>query len=148
MQKVYLASRYSSHPEMRVVRTYLERFGITVTSRWIDCHPEAPGQALGPHEDSCTVERLNAAPETCEVFARHDAEDIAVADTVISFTEGGGGKGGRHVEFGMAWALGKRLIIVGPRENVFHTFPEIMVFPDTQAMLLAIADASADGILL
>ena len=45
------------------------------------------------------------------------------ADTVIIFTEIPNtilATGGRHVEFGLALAQGKRVIIVGPRENVFH----------------------------
>ncbi len=36
---------------------------------------------------------------------------------------GGGGKGGRHIEHGYAVATGKRLIVVGPRENIFHCHP-------------------------
>ena len=45
------------------------------------------------------------------------------ADAVIIFTEIPNtilATGGRHVEFGLALAQGKRVIIVGPRENVFH----------------------------
>ena len=33
--------------------------------------------------------------------------------------------GGLHAEFGMALALRKRLILVGPRENIFHTLPQV-----------------------
>ena len=49
------------------------------------------------------------------------------ADAVIIFTEIPNtilATGGRHVEFGLALAQGKRVIIVSPvvspRENVFH----------------------------
>lgn len=35
-------------------------------------------------------------------------------------------RGGRHVELGMAIALSKTIVIVGPRENVFCTLPGIV----------------------
>lgn len=70
----------------------------------------------------------------------HDLEDLRAADTVISFTdEKGGGKGGRHVEFGVALALEKRLILVGPRENVFHTLPEIEHYPTWRSLAIVMA---------
>ncbi len=54
------------------------------------------------------------------------------ADAVIIFTEIPNtilATGGRHVEFGLALAQGKRVIIVGPRENVFHyLLPDSQVF--------------------
>ena len=65
-----------------------------------------------------------------ERFAREDFEDIMNADAVISFTEvprTTKSRGGRHVEFGIALAAGKKCIIVGPRENVFHCLPWVDV---------------------
>jgi hypothetical protein len=38
------------------------------------------------------------------------------------------GRGGRHVEFGAAVATGKRLIVVGHRENLFHHLPGVEFF--------------------
>lgn len=117
--KIYLAARYSRNPEMQGVRDVLESLGHFVTSRWIDCH-------AGKYLTSFTPEHLNSDPEYCSTLAKHDLEDLAAAETVISFTDAkGGGKGGRHVELGYALALDKRVILVGPRENVFHTLPEI-----------------------
>jgi nucleoside 2-deoxyribosyltransferase len=63
-------------------------------------------------------------------IARQDCEDLMAADAVIIFTEIPNtilATGGRHVEFGLALAQGKRVIIVGPRENVFH-----YLLPDSQ----------------
>lgn len=117
--KVYLAARYSRNEEMRAVRDALESFGHCVTSRWVDCR-------AGKYLTSFTPEHLNNDPEYCSTLALHDLEDLTAADAVISFTdEQGGGKGGRHVEFGVALAQGKRVILVGPRENVFHTLPKV-----------------------
>lgn len=118
--KIYLAARYSRAVEMQQVRDWLAERGHEVTSRWIDHHG---GKYLG----SFTVEQLNDDPEYCAHIARVDLNDLAAADVVISFT-GRGGKGGRHVEFGLAVARGKRLIVVGPREHVFHTLSEVHHF--------------------
>lgn len=38
-------------------------------------------------------------------------------------------RGGRHVEFGVAVASCKRLVVIGPRENIFHHLPRVEVFP-------------------
>lgn len=129
--KIYLAARYSRNPEMQGVRDVLQGLGHTVTSRWIDCH-------AGKYLTSFTPEHLNNDPQYCSKLAQHDLEDLTAADTVISFTDStGGGKGGRHVEFGYALALGKRVIVVGPRENVFHTLPEIEHYTSWSALATA-----------
>lgn len=112
--KVYLAARYSRNAEMRQVRDRLVELGYEVTSRWIDQHG-------GELEESLTQEQLNSDPDGSSRFANIDVDDLESADIVVSFTgDGGGGKGGRHVEFGMALCRAKWCIIVGPRENVFH----------------------------
>jgi hypothetical protein len=130
VKNVYLASRYSRADEMRGVRDVLTVLGLNVTARWIDYHG---GQLTA----SFTPETLNQDPALCGEIARADWDDLNAADTVISFT-GNGGKGGRHVEFGMAVALGKRLIVVGPREHVFHTLPAVEHYHDWSRLVMAI----------
>ena len=124
---VYLAARYSRNAEMRGVRDVLEAlpagkgYGYKVTSRWIDLHSDV----VGDFSSSFTADTLNTTPELCAPLGQHDLDDIDRADWVINFTCGSGGKGGRHVEFGYAHAKGKRLIVVGPRENVFHSLGSV-----------------------
>lgn len=135
--KVYLAARYSRNDEMRGVRDVLQALGHEVTSRWIDQHG---GDLL----ESIVAEKLNAEPAACAKYAHIDVEDLKAADTVISFTSaGGGGKGGRHIEFGVALGLGKRLMIVGPRENVFHTLPAIEWYPDWSRLVMALSGGAS-----
>lgn len=130
--KIYLASRYSRASEMQGVRDVLQALGHTVTSRWIDHHG-------GKYHASFAPETLNRDPAACEQVALDDWDDLAIADVCISFTSLDGGKGGRHVEFGLAVALGLRIIIVGPREHVFHTLPVVEHFPDWPALVMALA---------
>ena len=117
MTTIYLASRFSRNDEMRGVRDVLVGLGHTVTSRWIDLHG-------GDQQESAAAEVLNSDPASVAHFGQHDLADIDGADTLISFT-GSGGKGGRHIEFGYGLARGMRMIVVGPRENIFHTLPQV-----------------------
>jgi hypothetical protein len=129
--KIYLAARYSRNDEMRGVRDVLQAFGHEVTSRWIDQHG---GNLL----ESIVAEKLNAEPGDCSKYALIDIADLEAAEVVISFTSAeGGGKGGRHIEFGLALGLGKRLVVVGPRENVFHTLPQVEWYPDWPRFVMA-----------
>ena len=122
--KIYLAARYSRNAEMRAHRAVIEAYGDEVTSRWIDLHD-------GKYPGSFTREQVNHDPDYCSAIGLDDLDDIRSAEVVISFTEAdGGGKGGRHVEFGIGYGLGKRMVLVGPREHVFHTLPSIEWYPD------------------
>lgn len=118
---IYLAARYSRFKEMQKVRADLEAIGHIVSSRWIN----------GDHnlDEHCTSEeKLRLVHE--------DIEDLCRADCVMSFTEvprATNSRGGRHVEFGIGLVLDKRLIVIGPRENVFHHYPSVEWYPDYQS---------------
>lgn len=126
--KIYLAARFSRKPELCIYADQLRAAGHEVTSRWL-------GQ-----DDESTYEELT--PEGCRKCAVHDIADVLRADCVISFTEPIGipnsSRGGRHVEFGIAAASHKRLIVVGPCENVFHWLPEVWLFDTFTDCLVAI----------
>ena len=112
--KVYLAGRYRRLDEIRRCADDLRESGHQVTSRWVLERHTAPGPLDHP---------------SWAALAQNDVDDTLAADAVISFTEAErGGGGGRQVEFGMGLALGKRLILVGPREHLFHTLPGVEVY--------------------
>ena len=83
-------------------------------------------------QDHATPEALaveaseDSMPLEAGLFAAVDYEDVAAAHVLIAFTSrpaDGPSRGGRHVELGLALGMGKRVIIVGPFENVFHRLP-------------------------
>lgn len=113
--KAYLATKYDRYAEMQGVRDFLVALGHTVTSTWHDQHEQ---------EESAPLDQLNSEPDRVAKYARLDIDDLRAADTVISFT-GQQSTGGRHVELGLAIAMDKRLIVVGPREHVFHALPQV-----------------------
>ena len=129
--KVYLASRYSRYQEMQRYRDDLQRLGNTVTSRWID----------GDHQIDDAGLSLQAKEAERIRFAQEDLADLLGASCVISFTEqprATNSRGGRHVEFGIALGLRKRVIVVGYRENVFHCLPQVEFYHDWSAALAAL----------
>lgn len=122
--KIYLASRYSRLVELCEYKSILEAlYAVEVTSRWL----------LGNHQVDDAGLSQEAKAEERERFAVEDFEDLMAADCVMSFTEtprSTNSRGGRHVEFGMALAAGKRCIVIGPRENVFHCLPNVEWYKD------------------
>ena len=112
MRSVYFAARYSRLEELNGYRAELEALGIEVTSRWLATEPRL---------------RSSYADEDWRGLGLVDQEDVLAADALVCFAEpaGAGGNGGRHVEFGMALALGRRIILVGRREHIFHHLPEV-----------------------
>jgi hypothetical protein len=121
--RIYLAARFDRSSEMLDVAATLSRAGHFVTSRWIHGRQNAPDL----------------------VSAVEDIEDLADADCLVSFTErptegvSWAARGGRHVEFGVAVATGKRVCVVGPRENIFHHLPRVEVFRSLDELIAGLA---------
>jgi hypothetical protein len=101
---------------LQIYRTDLLRLGHVCTARWID-------QKLDADSDANMRDR-----------ATMDLEDLELAGVLVAFTEAPramvehGGRGGRHVELGYALSRGKKILLVGPRENVFHYLPGIAAY--------------------
>lgn len=129
-EKIYLAAAYERADEMRGVRDVLEAIGYKVTSRWIDLHEGAVPVAVGG-------DRLNSNPGMYVRYADADIADLRAADVVISFL-GVPGRGGHHIEFGLAVAWSKTLIVVGRRECVFHALPGVDWYPDWSRLMMAL----------
>lgn len=118
--KIYLAARYSRYPEMQNYKKILEDLGYTVTSRWIDGHHNIVN---GVSEEAAEIKRIQLAFE--------DLNDLLSSQCLICFTEiprTTNTRGGRHVEFGIALAMRMSIIIIGPKETIFHTLPSIPKF--------------------
>lgn len=157
--EAYLASAYSRREEMLGYARDLEARGHYVTSTWIDGHHETR-----PNIDA------EAGPDEMRVWAVEDTVDLVRADTLIAFTEEPGRKGrnrgGRHVEFGVAlgwnvavrklkrpaalplssgaivWPDLKRIVVIGPVENVFYSLQSVERFETWEAFLATVEDLS------
>lgn len=117
--KFYLAAKFSAREYMELVADkihYADPYSQCV-ARWV----------YGGEEGL-----------TRESIALLDLDDVAKADTVILFTHERGSLqpgGGRFVEFGYGLALGKRMIVIGPHENVFMHYPKVTVYESLTAFL-------------
>jgi nucleoside 2-deoxyribosyltransferase len=111
--KVYLASRYSTKPQMEEYAKELRSLGIEVTSRWLE----------ETHASDADI-----SVELKRKYALMDLEDVGFADVLVFFSVEPTTpmvRGGRHVEFGYALGLGIPIIVVGPKENIFHFTPYV-----------------------
>ena len=92
---MYVAGPYTRREECISVMHWLESQGHHVTSRW-----------------------LREEMQINHAAAQTDLDDVAAADVLLLLNlEKSEGK---SVELGYALALGKQIVLVGARTNVFH----------------------------
>ena len=130
MQNIYLAARYGRRLELAEHAAQLQKLGFHVVSRWV----------FGGHEIEDAVFNHASRERKNEIgakFAIDDEIDIDRADIFIAFSEPlndsayitpDQARGGWNVEFGMARKQGKKLILIGPRVNMFHCLPSIQQY--------------------
>ena len=129
--KVYIASFFADKDRVRERAHELIAAGMIVTARWYD-EKAKPNATLKDFSD-----------EYFRETAVFDIEDIIAANTVVltvptpeqcmGLTSGQLSRGGRHFEAGFQYGLmmaqwlssdfrytNRRLILLGPKENVFH----------------------------
>lgn len=122
----YLAARYSRRDELRVHRDMLVALGHTCMASWLD--------TAWPISDTGST----AAPDQYrEHYAIKEALEVRQCNMLIAFTEEprSSTRGGRHVEFGIALGMGKRVVVIGQRENLFYYHPDVTAFNSFQEFL-------------
>lgn len=132
-ERIYLAARYSRANELRGYADQLRALGETITSRWL----------YGDYPTDENGRSLEADMETRGRVAKEDMHDVLSANIVICFTEEprSGGRGGRHVEMGVALGSQRTCIVIGPRENVFCCHPAVDYFETWDAFFAAYSSA-------
>lgn len=116
MTRVYLAARAGRRLELLGYAQALGAIGYTVTSRWLQREAD---------ETTMTPEQRAQLAQACLV-------DIHRSELVVAFTEASDSvyaRGGRHVEFGYAAGLDRRLMVVGPQENAFCCLAGVEWYP-------------------
>jgi hypothetical protein len=140
---IYLAARYSRREELCGYRAELEARGFKVPARWLlGSHQITDaGLTLGSELEAAFEDEADQREHIVSLrteFALDDFEDVTSADLLVAFTQPprtDKGRGGRHVEFGIALGKGMPIIAVGPRENIFCCLPQVTVYPDWLAAL-------------
>ena len=117
--KLYLAARFNRMKEMAALTPEILKRGHIITAQWITGKEDATGM-------------------TRRQAAVMDAADVRDADALLFFAEPRGSSnigGGRHWEFGYAYALGKACLVIGDSEQVFCDLPNVVRVPDLTTAL-------------
>lgn len=105
--KIYFAGRYRDAAVFRHMGDGLREMGHQIVSSWIYTNRRA-GRNF---EDISDEEKATIAQE--------DVDDVLSCDVLVLLSSDGG-RGGKHVEFGIAIGAGKRICVLGQKQNVFH----------------------------
>lgn len=118
--KIYLAAAWSRRDEIAGVAEQLKQIpGIEITSRWL-------------REPSATGHKIN--PRFRRRRAQEDVADVRKADMLVRFSDDLSGPtvlarlatGARMFEMGLAYAEGKKIVVVGGRQQIFDSLPRII----------------------
>ncbi len=106
-KKIYIAAPYELRDAAISLKQILEVCGYEVTAKWL----------VDIDQDD-------------DATARKDLADVARADVLLLLNPEAyrrSGTGGRHCEFMYAWALGKEVVVLGVRSNIFHHLSNVRV---------------------
>lgn len=125
--KVYLAAAFSRKQNVANIADLLERFGVIFTSRWY-------------RHESADFSQMTEAQimDRKTDYAIMDLREVDQCDVLVVLSEPVGStylSGGRHVEFGYALSAGKRVVVIGADENIFHHHPGVHRFNDFEDFL-------------
>ena len=115
---VYLAAAYTQADRMRYYRELLRELDWQVVSQWIDNKPDdipiGIDQLTEPGPDAGDDAILGYRPHyaAAVMAASQNVNDLWSASVLLIFTDIPSTSGGYHVEFGMALADRKRIIII------------------------------------
>lgn len=132
MVKIYVAS-HCRWAALHVAEV-LNRQGHSITSRW-------HYKAFNPTASHTEAERYEIAQE--------DYDDVASADYLVLIAGSERYPGGKFVETGIALGLGKKVIVIGRRENMLIWLPKIVQVqtPEEAAHLIFKIEACESGAL-
>jgi nucleoside 2-deoxyribosyltransferase len=127
--RLYIASH--SQDTARRLKDTVEAAGHTVVSQWVTADLKfSHCTATYTHEERISLALLDEA-------------DVRRSDALILMAEEEGNwvPGGKHVETGIALALGKPVVVLGHRENVFHWHPRVQIASTVDELLKMLSDA-------
>ena len=123
--KAYVAARFEQKTEMKALVPLLAEHNIQVHAHWLD-------ETISP-----TSQLSDLTPAYCTEQALVDLKDIQACDIFVFFGDefAKTTRGGKHFEAGYASGLGKRIVVIGFPENIFHYLPGIVHYATLQDFL-------------
>lgn len=136
MIKIYLAAAWGRRLEIKELSEKIKKLGFGITSRWLDQEDSGAFAALPNTEAKERFLRQHAVM---------DVQDVYSADILIRFSDAEEMKqplvdsrllsGARNFEMGLAYGLGKKLIVVGGYQNIFDRLANIQHVKDVSALM-------------
>ena len=123
--RIYLSASFAARDIIKLHAKDLAPLGHECTSNWLD------EPAMLVHDKALEAWQLRAR-------ANDDALDIQRSDLVVQFTDWPSTTGGRYWEAGYGSALGKRTVIIGAREQVFHYMSNVEQYDTWEDFLVTI----------
>ena len=124
-QRVYISSRFDRRDEMKEVSKAVQALGFDDVSHWI-----VQEQGANPSEtvlrDRATLDRNDVY--ACDILVRF-SDDLTTATIPSRW-----GTASRFEETGMAYALGKTIIVVGGNQSLFDRLESRLHVPDKAAL--------------
>lgn len=131
--RTYLAAPFNRKAEVRLIRELLQKENpnIQIVGRWID--------------NSHTSD--NVPIEVLVREAHNDIDDINSAGMFIllNLPQWKSTSGGMFTEFGIAFASGKFMVVIGSKSQVFHYHESIHWFPTLENFLAWFAKGFPNG---
>jgi len=125
-KRIYIAAPYPRRVELLPIAHELLAMGHYLTCRWMFVNEEDNLKSAASQEERMRLKQM---------YALQDLDDVKASEIVLSFTvdpdryhEQEIGRGGRHVEFGYGYLLGRTMVNVGKVENIFHVLPNVITF--------------------
>lgn len=130
--KLYLMISWAALEEGKRAARMLEQAGHMVTNHFLRPDYVAP---LTPDDELPEEETYRRALA--------DLSDLAEADVAVSMNVSGPStSGGRHIEFGAALAMNKRIAIIGKPENIFQRMRGVRGFLNVGHLIDGLSDFS------
>ena len=128
--RLYVAASASNYALAEDLARDIRCWGHEVTSEW---HQQEVPPTYENQEMRGNEVISNMAKAACM-----DETHVRIADAIVIITGDTATRGGRHSECGIAIALGKRVYLLGPREQVFHWHPLCCPCNDKNALRVAL----------
>ena len=103
--RAYVGASMNGKCFAKQVVAHLICMRVIITSRW--------------HDAEVSIDLADDRIAYARYWSEMDTQDLLAADTCVFVNLSPSSSGGMWVEFGLALAMGKRIILIGPRASVF-----------------------------
>lgn len=128
--RIYIAASATNFQRGKDLAEHVRSWGYSTSSIWHDL------DNVG-YEHEKIIDDIEIESDMSSK-AIIDEEHVRAADVLVIITGDTLTRGGRHSECGMAIALGKRVYLLGPREQVFHWHPLVLPCNNIDALKVAL----------